>query len=68
MKQFLAIILAAMLLFSVTACSSGGGSGAADSITLTPGKLSVAISPDFARAARAFLEQSQAETIRAFTR
>ena len=53
MKKFLAIVLAALLLFSVTACSSGGsqdgGSGSAEeSLTLTPGKLSVAISPDFA--------------------
>ena len=42
-----------------------------DPLVCPPGSEAVrvsAISPDFARAARSFLEQSQAETIRAFTR
>ncbi|MBQ2094988.1 MAG: transporter substrate-binding domain-containing protein [Firmicutes bacterium] len=57
MKKFLAILMAALLLFSVTACTSSnepaapaddGGEAAEASLTLTPGKLSVALSPDFA--------------------
>ena len=56
MKKFLAILMAALLLFSVTACSSSNepaqpaesGGEAEEQLTLAAGKLSVAISPDFA--------------------
>ena len=52
MKKFLAILMAALLLFSVTACSSSNepaqpaesGSEAEEQLTLAAGKLSVAIS------------------------
>lgn len=51
MKKFTAIVMVVLLMFSLAACSSGSGGGGdagEASITLTPGKLSVAISPDFA--------------------
>lgn len=48
MKKVFAILMAALLLFSVTACSSGDAAGEGSSLTLKEGKLSVAISPDFA--------------------
>ncbi len=64
MKKFLAILMAALMLFSVTACSSsnepaataepaetseaGGEAEAEASLTLEKGKLLVSISPDFA--------------------
>ena len=53
MKKFAAIVMVVLLMFSLAACSSGSGGGGGEeageaSLTLTPGKLSVAISPDFA--------------------
>lgn len=51
MKKFTAIVMVVLLMFSLAACSSGSGGGGdagEASLTLTPGKLSVAISPDFA--------------------
>ena len=53
MKKFTAIVMVVLLMFSLAACSSGssgggGGDAGEASLTLTPGKLSVAISPDFA--------------------
>ena len=51
MKKFAAIVMVVLLMFSLAACSSGSGGGGdagEASLTLTPGKLSVAISPDFA--------------------
>ncbi len=63
MKKFLAILMAALMLFSITACTSsnepaaepapepeaeGGGEAAEEQLTLEAGKLLVAISPDFA--------------------
>ena len=63
MKKFLAILMAALMLFSITACTSsnepaaepgpapeagGGEEPAEEQLTLEAGKLLVAISPDFA--------------------
>lgn len=51
MKKFTAIVMVVLLMFSLAACSSGSGGGGdagEASLTLTSGKLSVAISPDFA--------------------
>ena len=63
MKKFLAILMAALMLFSITACTSsnepaaepspapeaeGGEEAAEEQLTLEAGKLLVAISPDFA--------------------
>ena len=65
MKKFLAILLAALMIFGVTACSSSQepaaepeaaegteteteGEAAQEQLTIAPGKLSVALSPDFA--------------------
>ena len=49
MKKFIAIVMAMLLMFSVTACTSSGGGGSAEkSLTLEAGKLLVSISPDFA--------------------
>ena len=47
MKKFIAMLMALTILLSLAACGAGSGSG--DEIkTVTPGKLTVALSPDFA--------------------
>ncbi len=65
MKKILAILLAALMIFGVTACTSSQepaaepeaaegteteteGEAAQEQLTIAPGKLSVALSPDFA--------------------
>ena len=46
MKKFIAMLMALMIVLSLTAC--GGSSSGDEFKTVTPGKLTVALSPDFA--------------------
>lgn len=46
MKKFIAMLLALTIILSMTACTAG--SGGDEVKTVTPGKLTVALSPDFA--------------------